>query len=300
MYLLLLVFMGFSIFLTIVMALTSVLEPYSGKVRSRLRKVRLLDTASTDKIIEKEGLVWRLLRPMYHIVLASIKLSDQQRLNLRDRLEKAGVAWTPEHFYALKLLIVMGIFTLGVLLSLTNPGGNWLNWLVMMGLGFFLPDLYLRSKMLTWREKILQEFPDFIDTTRSYLGSGLSIFQTIKQVKEISGPGLAPLLAKLSAELEVYDQITALRRFGHRAGILEVQNFVVAIEQGISAGIPLKDIFLSQSHLMRELRKLTMKRRIRQKPIYLALVGGLLFINIFIIVGLPALLTIMSIRGIAE
>ncbi|MHB8984009.1 MAG: hypothetical protein ACYC4E_01480, partial [Carboxydocellales bacterium] len=61
-----------------------------------------------------------------------------------------------------------------------------------------------------------------------------------------------------------------------------------------------KDIFLAQSQLMRELRKLSLKRKIKQKPTYMALVGGLLFINIFIIVGLPALLTIMAMRGIGN
>jgi pilus assembly protein TadC len=111
---------------------------------------------------------------------------------------------------------------------------------------------------------------------------------------------MGELLEKLSAELEVFDQSTALRKFAQRAGLLEVQNFVITIEQGINAGIPLKDIFLAQSQLMRELRKLSLKRKIKQKPTYMALVGGLLFINIFIIVGLPALLTIMAMRGIGN
>ncbi|HEX3033197.1 MAG TPA: hypothetical protein VHS59_13365 [Bacillota bacterium] len=302
MYILLFV-LGCSIFTTVLVTGNLITEPYSKNVRNRLRRVQFLDMSQGSQTYRGMPLVWRLFMPLYHLFIGRIRLSQDSKGSIQDKLEKSRLNQTPEQFFGQKLVILMGTAGCGLLVCLLSPNSTWtsvLNWLVLSLGGYFLPELFVRSRILMWREKVLREFPDFIDATRSYLGSGLSIFQTIKQVKEMTGPGLSPLLEKLSVELEVYDQITALRRFGQRAGLLEVDNFVVAIEQGISAGIPLKDIFLSQSHLMRELRKLSLKKRIRQKPIYLALVGGLLFINIFIIVGLPALLTIMSIRGIAE
>lgn len=296
-----LILTGLSVFCLFCFIFDLVFQPYSFHVSRQMRKVQHLDLTEEEQELAEVPLPWRLLRPVWELLQAKVRLSPQVEDSLRSRLELADFDWNPIHFLAAKWFAGLGTACLGlVAVTVRWTPGSAVCWILLTISGFFLPDIILRARTLRRQERILAEFPDFIDTTRSYLSSGLSIYQTVKQIREISGPGMAGLLEKLSAELEIYDQVTALRRFAGRCGLLEVQNFVVTIEQGLTAGIPLKDIFLAQSQLMRELRKLSLKRKIKQKPTYMALVGGILFINIFILVGLPALLTIMSMRGIGE
>ncbi|MFZ3172459.1 MAG: type II secretion system F family protein [Carboxydocellales bacterium] len=298
---LLVIFMGISAFLLCSALLNLLFQPYSSATWQRVRRVQLLDLPEEVKQQEEQPIIIRLLRPVYELIQAKVKISRVSAESIQVKLEQAGLNFSPEQFMAVKWMAGLGAMLVGTLTVLVqHRAGPGISWLILVVAVYFLPDIVLRSKLIKRREQIMEEFPDFIDATRSYLSSGLSIYQTIKQVREIAGPGMGELLEKLSAELEVFDQSTALRKFAQRAGLLEVQNFVITIEQGINAGIPLKDIFLAQSQLMRELRKLSLKRKIKQKPTYMALVGGLLFINIFIIVGLPALLTIMAMRGIGN
>ncbi|MDA8210361.1 MAG: type II secretion system F family protein [Clostridia bacterium] len=295
------ILLGISAFFLFSSLLTLLFRPYSGYTWQRVRRIQLLDLPEEAKEMEEQPVLFRLMRPVYELVRAKVKVSRISAESIQAKLEQAGLNYAPEQFMAAKWMAGLGTMLAGTLVVLAQQrAGSGISWIMLAVGAYFLPDIVLRGKLIRRRDQVMEEFPDFIDATRSYLSSGLSIYQTIKQVQEIAGPGMGELLEKLSAELEVYDQVTALRRFAHRAGLLEVQNFVVTIEQGINAGIPLKDIFLAQSQLMRELRKLGMKRKIKQKPAYMALVGGLLFINIFIIVGLPALLTIMAMRGIGD
>lgn len=295
------ILVGISAFFLFSSLLNLLFRPYSGYTWKRLRRVQLLDLPAEAKEMEEQPIIFRIMRPVYELVRAKVKLNRISAGNIQIKLEQAGWNYSPEQFMAAKWMAGLGTMLAGALAVLVRQkAGSAVGWTTLAVAAYFLPDILLRGKIIRRREQVMEEFPDFIDATRSYLSSGLSIYQTIKQVQEISGPGMGELLKKLSAELEVYDQVIALRKFAQRAGLLEVQNFVVTIEQGINAGIPLKDIFLSQSQFMRELRKLSMKRKIRQKPTYMALVGGLLFINIFIIVGLPALLTIMAMRGMGN
>lgn len=295
------ILVGISAFFLFSSLLNLLFRPYSGYTWQRLRRVQLLDLPEEAKEMEEQPIIFRIMRPVYELVRAKVKVNRISAGNIQTKLEQGGWNYSPEQFMAAKWMAGLGTILAGALAVLVRQkAGSAFGWTTLAVTAYFLPDILLRGKIIKRREQVMEEFPDFIDVTRSYLSSGLSIYQTIKQVQEIAGPGMGELLKKLSAELEVHDQVTALRRFAQRAGLLEVQNFVVTIEQGINAGIPLKDIFLSQSQFMRELRKLSMKRKIRQKPTYMALVGGLLFINIFIIVGLPALLTIMAMRGMGN
>ncbi|HEX3031398.1 MAG TPA: hypothetical protein VHS59_04040 [Bacillota bacterium] len=258
-----------------------------------------MGTSQSEQSMETTSLTFRLLYP-FRILFRS-GLMEQTGGNLAAQLERAGLGWTPAQFMTQKLGLAGILIFFGLFFSIGNPDGLrefFIKWIPLSIIGYSAPGMRVKSRIKSYEDKLMAEFPDFIDATRGYLSTGMSIFQTIKQVKCVTGPTLTPLIEKLGAELEVYDQITALRKFGQRAGIIEAENFVVAVEQGISAGIPLKDIFANQSSLIRDLRKLQLKLKIKKKPIYLALVGGLLFINIFIIVGLPATITIMSIRGL--
>jgi len=275
------------------------LNPPSSLAARRIRQVKRLGLTPEELAVQDQPLLLRLTQPIIQILNSRCQTAAGSLNQLSLRLEQAGLFMSPQQFTALRILLTLavGIFW-GLIALVKQQSSTTLVWLSATVVVYFLPEALLRAKLQNNQEKLMKEFPDFIDATRTYLSSGMSIYQTIKHAAEIAGPGMKHLLVKLSAELEVYDHATALRKFADRSGSLEVQNFIITIEQGINAGISLKDIFLSQSQLMRELRKLTLRKQIKKKPTYMALVGGLLFINIFIIVGLPAAYSIMALRGI--
>lgn len=219
--------------------------------------------------------------------------------NLELRLEQADLKMDLMKVQLARFIITLVSLAVTIVIFLESKDFlDLLLWGSISFMAFISPEIILRGRKLQRQEKIMRELPDFMDVMRIYVSSGLSIYQTIKETQNVCGPTMRNLLKQLSAEMEIYEQEKALRNFASRTDLPELKNFVLTLEQGLASGVPLKEVFMHQSQQIREIRRLAFKKRLKRKPTYLALVGGLLFINIFIIIGLPAVVILMSLRGI--
>ncbi|MHB1167337.1 MAG: hypothetical protein ACYC0N_02215, partial [Carboxydocellales bacterium] len=133
----------------------------------------MLDLPEEVKQQEEQPIIIRLLRPVYELIQAKVKVSRVSAESIQVKLEQAGLNFSPEQFMAAKWMAGLGAMLVGTLTVLVqHRAGSGISWLILVVAVYFLPDILLRSKLIKRREQIMEEFPDFIDATRSYLSSG--------------------------------------------------------------------------------------------------------------------------------
>lgn len=299
----LLLFFGLLMLVTTLLSL--ILRPPSSHALKQIQMIQNMGRSREEREQDELPFLIRLINPVYAFVISKINLTDRNRRKLEIQLEQAGVkllpnqVMTPVQFIAVKYLAVLAAGGFFGFLYLVRPTTtSFMTFLLATFIAYFSPGEIVKAKVKKQQLMMNAELPDFIDAVRTYLSAGLTLRQAVAQVIPIIGPGLKENVQKLKTDLEVFnDEIMALRRFAERCGLPEVKYIVTMLEQGIKSGIDFKQIFMTQSALMRERSKNMLKREIKKRPTYLALVGVLLFINILLILGTPPMYAVFSMKG---
>jgi tight adherence protein C len=112
-------------------------------------------------------------------------------------------------------------------------------------LGFYLPDLWLKQKSDTRREKILVALPDALDLLVICVEAGMGIDGAINRVAEemqMSNPELADELRFMNLELRAGKQRQeALRSFAQRTNLEEVNSLATLLIQTDKFGTSMAD-----------------------------------------------------------
>ncbi|MHB8984138.1 MAG: hypothetical protein ACYC4E_02145, partial [Carboxydocellales bacterium] len=157
---LLVIFMGISAFLLCSALLNLLFQPYSSATWQRVRRVQLLDLPEEVKQQEEQPIIIRLLRPVYELIQAKVKVSRVSAESIQVKLEQAGLNFSPEQFMAAKWMAGLGAMLVGTLTVLVqHRAGSGISWLILVVAVYFLPDILLRSKLIKRREQIMEEFP---------------------------------------------------------------------------------------------------------------------------------------------
>ncbi|AVX40801.1 Type II secretion system (T2SS), protein F (plasmid) [Carboxydocella thermautotrophica] len=299
----LMLFTGLLILATSILSL--LLKPPSNHALRQIQLVQNIGRTKAERELEELPLLIRLVAPLYVFIVSKVSLKEGSRRKLELLLEQADLrlipnqVMTPVQFIAIKYLAVLaigGFFGFLYLLRPTNT--TFITFILALFIAYFSPGEIVKARAKSRQLLMSAELPDFIDAIRTYLSAGLTLRQAVTQIIPITGPGLRENVQKLKTDLEVFnDEIKALRRFADRCGLADVKYIVTMLEQGIKSGIDFKQIFITQSALLRERTKNTLKREIKKRPVYLALVGVMLFINILLILGTPPLYAMFAVRG---
>jgi tight adherence protein C len=284
---------------------TVILRPQSSHTVSQVKFIQNMGRTKGEREIEELPFLLRLVMPVYKYFLSHIKLSGEKTKKLAYQLELADIKiaphqiMTPAQYITIKYLIVLFVVVFFGFLYIINPVTKALiNAVLALFITLFGFDQIIEAKVKSAQLQMQAELPDFIDAMRIYLLTGLGIRQAISNVIPITGPGLKDNLRKLKTDFEVFnDEVLALKRFAERCGLNDIDYIVNMLEQGQQSGMELKDIFIKQSTQIRERSKNALKREIKKRPTYLAVVGVLLFVNIVLILGMPPLYAVFSVRG---
>jgi Flp pilus assembly protein TadB len=299
----LLIFLGLLLISTTVLAL--ILKPQSSHSLSQVRFIKNMGRTKEEREKDEVPLLIRLVMPIYKYLLSRVKLSSEKTKELAYKLELADIKITPYQvispvqYITIKLIATFFVILFFGSLYLINPITRALiNFIIAVFVVYFGFDEIIETKVKNKHLQMQAELPDFIDSVRIYLLTGLGIRQAISNVIPISGPGLKENLQKLKTDFEVFNnEVFALKRFAERCAISDIDFIVNMLEQGQESGMELKDIFLKQSTQIRERSKNILKQEIKKRPTYLAVVGVLLFVNIVLILGMPPLYAVFSLRG---
>jgi tight adherence protein C len=216
------------------------------------------------------------------------------------QLELAGKPynWGPTEFFGLRVFVALIVAALIFLLCwlLLGFASAILLALPAALLGFFMPILWLRSKIRKRQKEIIKTLPDALDLLTITVEAGMGFDGALQKVAEKWDNELSKAFAKVTQEMRLgVIRREALKNMDRSTGVPDVTTFVAAIIQAETLGVSIAKILRVQSEQMRIKRRQRAEAEANKAPIKMLFpMVFLIFPALFIVLLGPALLIIME------
>jgi tight adherence protein C len=262
------------------------------------------DTPVTLEEIElSASFVERVVYPTLDAIsdLVSQFTPAKTREKIRRRLELAGNPGnlTPGSFTVVRIVatVFLGGLMFGLMLIAKPP---MVRRILFTGLaaavGFFLPSLWLTSKIKRRQDAIVKALPDGLDLLTICVEAGLGFDQAVQHLVEKQENELSRAFNRYLQEVSLgRTRRDALQSFADRMDVPDVTSFVAAIIQADQLGVSMAKILRIQSNQMRIRRRQRAEQKAHQAPIKMLFpLAFLVFPSMFIVLLGPAVLQIMD------
>jgi tight adherence protein C len=275
-------------------ALTARLEEFNQRGEQvNLEKIEMSQPFS-DRV------VFPLARGLGEI---AVRFTPQNALqSVNRKLELAG---SPSNLDATTFLalqfICMALFGGLMVLVFTVSKANWplgriiILSLVVSGVGFYFPQLWLSSKISRRQKNIRKAMPDALDLLTICVEAGLGFDAAMAKVSEKWETELSMAFARVIQEIQLGKlRREALRDMADRVGIPEITSFVAAVIQSEMLGVSMAKVLRIQSDQMRVKRRQLAEEEAHKAPIKMLIPMALLiFPSLMVVLLTPAALRIM-------
>jgi tight adherence protein C len=225
------------------------------------------------------------------------------------KLELAGNprGLDPAVFWAMRFVLA---FVFGGLLififsisSLNWTWGRKLMIAILFGfLGFYFPEMWIKSKIERRQKEIRKALPDALDLLTICVEAGLGFDGAMAKVREKWDNELALAFGRVIREIQLGKlRREALRDMADRLGIPEMTSFVAAVIQSEQLGVSMAKVLRIQSDQMRIKRRQMAEEEAHKAPIKMLIPMALLiFPSICIVLMTPAVLMMLrsALKGV--
>lgn len=241
----------------------------------------------------------RVLLPMIQASAQFMTRFTPQR-TLEATRHKLDLAGNPNNWSAAEFLGLRGLAAL-LLTALTffvtmvghvEPARRLLFLAIVAMLGYFLPSLWLGSRIRRRQDEIVKTLPDALDLLTISVEAGLPFDGAMQRVAEKWDNEISRGFQRMLTELRVgKSRRDALRDMAERMDVPDVTSFVAALIQADQLGISIAKVLRIQSEQMRIKRRQRAEEKAHQAPIKMLLpMTFLIFPTILIIILGPAAL----------
>jgi tight adherence protein C len=162
--------------------------------------------------------------------------------------------------------------------------------LVFTVLGYFFPDLWIKSKINSRQKQVRKAMPDALDLLTICVESGLGFDAALSKVNEKWDNELSLAFGRVIREIQLGKlRRDALRDMAERSGLPELTSFVAAVIQSEMLGVSMAKVLRIQSDQMRIKRRQHAEEEAHKAPIKMVFPMGLLiFPSLLIVLLTPA------------
>jgi len=219
---------------------------------------------------------------------------------LEDTTRKLEIAGNPGRIEAATFLVsrffvaaLLGglMLMIGFLAPNRWPIGQvFLVTLIFTAIGFFVPQLWLQSRINARQLDIRRALPDALDLLTICVEAGLGLESAMSKVADKWNNQLSLSFLRALREIQLGKvRRDAMRDMAERVGLPEMTSFVAAVIQSEILGVSLAKVLRIQSDQMRIRRRQFAEERARQAPVKMILpLAFLIFPSILIILLTPA------------
>jgi len=248
----------------------------------------------------------RVIRPMLIAISKRFaRLSPaKSREALEQQLEMAGKTnnWGATEFLGLRsyvaallavLMFLLASISAAFLTAALDGAGGLL-------VGYFMPVLWLRSKIRQRQTEIIKSLPDALDLLTITVEAGMGFDGALNKVANKWDNHLSKGFSKVVQEMRLgIPRREALKNMDRNMGVPDVTTFVAAIIQAEQLGVSIAKILRVQSEQMRIKRRQRAEELANKAPIKMLFpMAFLIFPALFIILLGPAALIIMETPGL--
>jgi tight adherence protein C len=262
------------------------------------------ELASLEQLEMSVPFTQRILLPIMQQIAKIVQgFTPQEALEKTQlQLDLAGnpSGLTPPVFWTFRIVVMVALTVLlGFVFNLSSSISGVRALLYTVGgalLGFFLPPLWLRSKINTRQDEILKSLPDALDLMTVCVEAGLGFDAAMTKVAEKWDNQLAIAFARVITEIQLGKlRREALRDMADRMGVTDVSTFVASIIQADQLGVSISKILHIQSEQMRIRRRQRAEEKAQQAPIKMLFpLAFLIFPTIFMVLLGPSALMIFE------
>lgn len=252
---------GVLVFLFVIMLMNLVLRPRRTVAINRLRQLVDSSAAASEPataVQTEVPLFERAIRPLLkRYQKRSAELAGAQQLRgMEQKITKAGLRarFTPDEFYALKLILAVVIPATGVFLGLVSSFSPTVMLLIIASvlLGWRLPDMWLESIIHARTIQVQRELPFFLDLLTVAADSGMGLDQSIERISSYARGLLAQEFRRTGYEIQYgKDRKSALNDLAQRLGVDDLTAVVNAIIQAEHYGTPISRVLRIQATQVR-------------------------------------------------
>jgi tight adherence protein C len=256
-----------------------------------------LDRPFKERVV-KPGLA-RLVR------LGKLLTPSSQLLRIRRRLEEAGTPdnWDVDRVLAYKVLGLGGGVLSGIALGVVIGAQPIQIAVITIGtalLGYFTPNMVVYQLAYNRSEQLRRELPDALDLLTITVEAGLAFDAALAQVaRNTTGP-LAAEFFRVLQEMQIgLGRAEAFKAMGERTNVAELRQFVTAMVQADSFGIPIAQVLRVQAKEMRVRRTQRAEERAQKVPVKILfpLIFGILPALLIVVLGPAAIDIIHNFTG---
>jgi tight adherence protein C len=162
--------------------------------------------------------------------------------------------------------------------------------LVFTILGYFFPDLWIRSKINSRQKQVRKAMPDALDLLTICVEAGLGFDAAMSKVNEKWDNELSLAFGRVIREIQLGKlRRDALRDMADRLGLAELTSFVAAVIQSEMLGVSMAKVLRIQSDQMRVKRRQHAEEEAHKAPIKMIFPLGLfIFPSLLIVLLTPA------------
>jgi tight adherence protein C len=223
------------------------------------------------------------------------------------KLERAGnpASMDPSVFFSLRFLgLFLGVIFI-VLDGMVSSGffngkGLWFA-IPASALGFYLPDLLLKSMIDRRTKAIRKAMPDALDLLTICVEAGLGFDAAMSKIYEKWTNVLGAAFGRVVREIALGKlRREALRDMADRLGVMEMTSFVAAVIQSEQLGVSMAQVLRIQSDQMRIRRRQMAEEEAHKAPVKMIFPMALLiFPSLCIVIMVPAFLKMVSSGALA-
>ncbi|MFC1517008.1 type II secretion system F family protein [Candidatus Margulisiibacteriota bacterium] len=221
---------------------------------------------------------------------------------IRDIEQKIVIArikdFTAAKYFLLKAIIMVFIIVFFPLyFSMLGVKTNQGLLLMFLGLGFFFPDLMLKSKIAKLHKVILRELPNFIDLLRVCVEAGLDMEGALSKLVEKSSGALRDETAQVTSEIRMGKSVPeALQDMAKRISLPDFSSFITLIIQANQMGISVSNVLRSQARQISIKQTQALRAKAAKIPVMI-LIPMVLFIlpSLLVVIIGPAIIQVINV-----
>jgi len=276
-------------------------------VQARLTQLGTLEgITSLEEIELQQPIMDRTLRPlMRRLAGVGTRLTSRERVGRTEsKLSEAGYPYGLRTVDFMGLKVVVALVTSGLAfllfgLAMGDPSTGVIVAAGALGLGFFIPDLWLSRRIKARQKEILLAIPDTLDLLTISVKAGLGFDAALGKVVEKTQGPLTDEFRRTLAEVRIGKaRRDALREMVARTNVPALTNFISAIIQAEQLGVAIARVLEVQSEQLRIQRRQRAEEMAAKAPIKMLFpLVGCIFPSMFIVILGPAMILIFKNLG---
>jgi tight adherence protein C len=276
----------------------------SNPVHARLSQLGTLEgVTSLEEIELQQPVMERTMRPVIRRMSGlGARLTSRERIG-RTEAKLAGAGYPyglrTVDFLGLKVVVAIAISGLTFLLVglvLSGPSNGVVAAILMLLVGFFVPDFWLSRRIKGRQKAILMAIPDTLDLLTISVKAGLGFDAALGKVVEKTEGPLSDEFRRALAEVRIGKaRRDALKELVARTNVPALTNFIGAIIQAEQLGVAIANVLEVQSEQLRIERRQRAEEMAAKAPIKMLFpLVGCIFPSMFIVILGPAMILIAA------